>query len=859
MTRINTNISALTANLNLANSNNSLQTTLTRLSTGLRINTAADNPSGMIAAADLGVDISNSNQAVSNSQAANQMISTADSALSQIQSLLTTIASLVTAAANTSAMSSSQIAANQLQIDSSLSAINNIAQTTSFQGQNLLNGNLAIQTSPGTNSGAIQNLNVTQVSLGTLSSMPVQINVTGLAKQAQISATVNDGLASDNVASGTLIFGDGGTLTVTAPIGSGASANGIQINFVESSTITPGTASAAFDGAANTLNITVSSSGVTTGKTIADAINNDTTFTATAGGASALGYTAGTDTRTDGNITVNTNDGGSLVIDSLMNGAGDTATVTINETATTPAGAPSVAYNTTTHVLTVNVNNDAKTSLANIATAINNYAETTGLKPFSATVATAGNFNTIVNLTNGIAPDGVGTSGTATTPSAFTFTGASGGTLVLDGIGGLNNGAQIVINEVSATTPSTAQWNASGNSGDGILTLNLAVNGGTGVGNVWSTTDINNLLAKATTPTGATVAAPFTAQAGATIAATGGAGDDITGAAPVAQTTPGVTGITTGFPTLGSALSGGLGIAGEIQGGTGTPGLTGKLDLQVSGNAGGQLFSFLPGAASTAAAMATALNVYSNATGVQAVAIGDQLLFNSVGYGSAAKVSVKIVNDGTTGGTFTSSLSAPNATGTDISATVNGIAATGQGNNVTLNTPGLGFSAALDPNMLTVGENVDFNVTGGGALFQLGPTVTPAEQYNLGLQSVDTSTLGGTVGRLYEIGSGYDASLTSNTAKAAQIIKAALDNVTSLRGQLGAFETATIDTNISTLNSAVTNLTAAQSSIQDADFATESANLSREQILVQSGTTVAGIASSTPANVLSLLQKAAQV
>ena len=75
----------------------------------------------------------------------------------------------------------------------------------------------------------------------------------------------------------------------------------------------------------------------------------------------------------------------------------------------------------------------------------------------------------------------------------------------------------------------------------------------------------------------------------------------------------------------------------------------------------------------------------------------------------------------------------------------------------------------------------------------------------------------------------------------------------------GPSRTSTINTNISTLTDAVTNLTAAQSSIQDADFAAESANLSREQILVQSGTTVAGIASSTPANVLSLLQKAAQV
>ena len=120
MTRINTNVAALIAQQNLTNSNNELQTTLTRLSTGLQINSAADNPSGMIAATDLGSTITATNQAISNSQVATQLISTADSALSQISSLLTTINGLVTESANTSSESSSQIEANQQQIDSSL-------------------------------------------------------------------------------------------------------------------------------------------------------------------------------------------------------------------------------------------------------------------------------------------------------------------------------------------------------------------------------------------------------------------------------------------------------------------------------------------------------------------------------------------------------------------------------------------------------------------------------------------------------------------------------------------------------------------------------------------------------------------
>ena len=219
---------------------------------------------------------------------------------------------------------------------------------------------------------------------------------------------------------------------------------------------------------------------------------------------------------------------------------------------------------------------------------------------------------------------------------------------------------------------------------------------------------------------------------------------------------------------------------------------------------------------------------------------------------------MQVVSEGT-GGTFGSSLTATNAAGTDIQATVNGVGAIGQGNTVSLNTPSLGFSADLNPTGLTAGENIDFNITGGGALFQLGPQVTSGQQVNLGIQSATTASLGGTVGRLYEIGSGNDASLTANAAKAGQIVQAALNSVTALRGQLGAFQTATLDSNISTLTNAVTNLTAAQSDIQDADFATESADLTQQQILVQSGTTVLGIANSNPANVLTLLQKASQV
>jgi flagellin len=78
--------------------------------------------------------------------------------------------------------------------------------------------------------------------------------------------------------------------------------------------------------------------------------------------------------------------------------------------------------------------------------------------------------------------------------------------------------------------------------------------------------------------------------------------------------------------------------------------------------------------------------------------------------------------------------------------------------------------------------------------------------------------------------------------------------VTTLRGRLGAFQSTTLESNLVALGDTVSNLQEAESSIRDADFAKESANLTRAQILVQSGTSVLGIANQNPQNVLALLR-----
>ena len=83
MTRINASVSSLTARKTLARSNLQLQKTLTRVSTGLRINVGKDDPAGLIASEELRRDIISANRAIGKSERANQLTAMADSALGQ--------------------------------------------------------------------------------------------------------------------------------------------------------------------------------------------------------------------------------------------------------------------------------------------------------------------------------------------------------------------------------------------------------------------------------------------------------------------------------------------------------------------------------------------------------------------------------------------------------------------------------------------------------------------------------------------------------------------------------------------------------------------------------------------------------
>lgn len=280
--------------------------------------------------------------------------------------------------------------------------------------------------------------------------------------------------------------------------------------------------------------------------------------------------------------------------------------------------------------------------------------------------------------------------------------------------------------------------------------------------------------------------------------------------------------------------------------------------LEITGNNGVEALTFVSG--TTASAIAYAVNRVTDATGVEArlinsanAASGIALL--SDGYGSKNFVSVR--TQGNTGSFATTDVDGnarQREAGTDVVATVNGALTVGEGLNLKLNTTGLDIELRLADTFGT--GNTSFAITGGGALFQLGAQVTSNQQVNIGIQSVAASKLGDDdVGFLNEVVTGGGSSLVSgNTRTASLIVERAIRQVAVLRGRLGAFEKNTIQTNMNSLSIALENVTSSESSIRDADFAAETAALTRAQILTQAGTSVLATANSIPQNVLSLLQ-----
>lgn len=170
-----------------------------------------------------------------------------------------------------------------------------------------------------------------------------------------------------------------------------------------------------------------------------------------------------------------------------------------------------------------------------------------------------------------------------------------------------------------------------------------------------------------------------------------------------------------------------------------------------------------------------------------------------------------------------------------------------------------GYGINIDASNAFAGATGSISVAlNKGALFQIGANAS--QQTAVDIKSVQAFNLGlggdtRTSGRIENLASlKARQSLVNGDFKGAlQVIDKAIDDVTSMRGQLGAFQANTLETGLNSLRVTSENLTSAESTIRDVDFAAESAEFTKNNILMQASNSMLAQANQMPQNVLQLL------
>ena len=241
--------------------------------------------------------------------------------------------------------------------------------------------------------------------------------------------------------------------------------------------------------------------------------------------------------------------------------------------------------------------------------------------------------------------------------------------------------------------------------------------------------------------------------------------------------------------------------------------------------------------------------------------VNGTITFSSSSFGKSEFVDINVLTSGSSfaNNVYDGSSLALRKAGTDIVARVNGQTAVGKGLKATVANQLLNASITFTEGNNVALTNAKVTITGGGSLFQIGQDVSTGGQVGVGIEGINTARLGGLQGKLFELGSGGGKSLLDVGSgvtgdKLVSIITDARDRVNNLRSRLGSLQKNVIETNISSLGVALEKISDAKSSIADTDYASETATLTKAQILNQAGISALQIANSGPQAVLSLLR-----
>lgn len=166
--RINNNVSALNAWRNLSQTDNALTKALEKLSSGLRINRAADDAAGLAISEKMRAQVKGLNQAVRNAQDGISLIQTAEGALNETHSILQRMRELAVQAANDTNTDDDR-AQIQQEVDQLIAELNRIANTTEFNTQKLLDGSFSGKLiHVGANAGQVIQIDINTMGAGAL-------------------------------------------------------------------------------------------------------------------------------------------------------------------------------------------------------------------------------------------------------------------------------------------------------------------------------------------------------------------------------------------------------------------------------------------------------------------------------------------------------------------------------------------------------------------------------------------------------------------------------------------------------------------------------------------------------------------
>ncbi len=210
---VNSNIASLNAQRNLSSSQGALETSLRRLSSGLRVSSAKDDAAGLFSIQRMTTDIRGLNQAVRNAQDGISLGQTGEGAMDQVQSAQQRIREIAVQSANATVEDRTGL---QAEVDQLTQEISRIVQTTEFNGQNLLNNTVGSTLTfqigaDGTADNRIDVAGLNLAALGAAGGYALDLTATGTvnvssASAAQAVITAMD-TAIDSVSSSRATFG----------------------------------------------------------------------------------------------------------------------------------------------------------------------------------------------------------------------------------------------------------------------------------------------------------------------------------------------------------------------------------------------------------------------------------------------------------------------------------------------------------------------------------------------------------------------------------------------------------------------------------------------------------------------------